>query len=318
MKFELTEALLDDILFAMEDQEGESMLDTVEGVVTGGIDNFGFLDVNKDDGEGGRRYIGLPEWDSASGFRLMERFAAGFRNPLIREELSSALGRGRGVFRAFKNVLGRYPEAEKLWFSFKEKELRREIIRWYNGLREEWGIEKIGMEPEDTEDLVLEDFSFRPFKDEDILPAEALHRDCLEELEKNLAETGAGYSADIIISETKTFRNNSIPHFGMTAESLSGEFAGYISALEKDSVLCVQSLEVKAEFRGLGVGEALLDKFLDSLDPGKIDKILIDLPSMTEGFSRVILRNSFKPYAARYWLNLKDRKTNSVHLRPGL
>jgi hypothetical protein len=171
MQFELTEALLDDILFSMEDQDGVSYIDSQEGVVRSGWDTDDL--VENDEKE---RFINLPEWDSSSGFRLMERFAAAFKNPLIRNELCAALDKGKGVFRAFKNTLNLHPEVEKLWFSFKEREMRREVIRWYNALREEWGLEKIGLEPEETTDLVLEDFRFRDFHDEDRTAATELHK----------------------------------------------------------------------------------------------------------------------------------------------
>ena len=314
MQFELTEALIDDILFAMEDQMGEFMLDTVEGVVAGGVDDLDFFDEDMDDdGEGGERYIDLPEWDSADGFRLMERFAAGFRNPMVREELTSALSLGRGVFRAFKDTLGRHPEAEKLWFAYKDKEMKREIIRWYNGLREEWGIEKIGMEPEDTDDLVLEDFRFRPFRKEDIFMAEELHRRYIEETRNKLFEEEAAFSAegivDVLLNEAQTLRAISGSSFdnGLVVESGSEEFAGYISGLKRGAVFYIQNLEVKDKFRGLGLGEALLIKFLESLDSAEVDQVLLDLPSWAEGFSRVLHRESFKPYTVRYWLRLRDR-----------
>lgn len=38
--------------------------------------------------------------------------------------------------------------------------MKREVIRWYNALREEWGLELIGEEPEETDDLVQDDFRF--------------------------------------------------------------------------------------------------------------------------------------------------------------
>jgi predicted N-acetyltransferase YhbS len=315
MQFELTEALIDDILFAMEDQMGEFMLDTVEGVVAGGPDDPDFLDDERDDddGEGGERYIDLPEWDSADGFRLMERFAAGFRNPIVRDELTSALSLGRGVFRAFKDTLGRHPEAEKFWFLYKDREMKREIIRWYNGLREEWGIEKIGMEPEDTDDLVLEDFRFRLLHKEDIFQAEELHRRYIEEARNKLIEEDAAFStngaADNILKETQTLRTLSVSSFdkGLAVESGSDEFAGYISGLKRGAVFYIQNLEVRDKFRGLGLGEALLVKFLESLDPAEVDQVLLDLPSWAEGFSRVLHRESFKPYTVRYWLKLRDR-----------
>jgi len=323
MQFELTEALIDDILFAMEDQMGEFMLDTVEGVVSGGVDGPDFFDddLDDDDGEGGERYIDLPEWDSADGFRLMERFAAGFRNPIVREELTSALSLGRGVFRAFKDTLGRRPEAEKLWYAYKEKEMRREIIRWYNGLREEWGIEKIGEEPEDTDDLVLEDFRIRPLRKEDIFMAEELHRRYIEEARNTLIGEDAAFLANgsangtangyanAILEEAQTLRTISGSSFeqGLAVESGGGEFAGYISGFKKGTVFYIQNLEIKDKFRGLGLGEALLVKFLECLDPTEVEQVLLDLPSWAEGFSRVLRRESFKPYTVRYWLELRDR-----------
>ena len=308
MQFELTESLIDGILFAMEDQEGEFYVDSLKGIVAGGLDWPDCFDEEPDDdGEGGERFISLPEWNSADGFRLMERFSAMLRNPMVREELSSALGMGRGVFRAFKNVLGRHPEAEKLWFSFKEKEMKREVLRWYNALREEWGLEKIGNEPEDTGDLLGEDFRFHPFQEDSILHAEALHRQCLEESANNLTDNVAGHLAEIITREAQAFRSFPGPSLGIYAESLGGDFAGYISGIVKDSALYIQSLEVKPEFRGLGVGESLLTRFLENQDPNQVNQVFFDLPSWAEGFSRVLLREAFKPFAVRYWLNLKMR-----------
>jgi len=292
MQFELTSALIDDILFAMEDQMGEFMLDTVEGVVVGGADGLDFFDEDPDDNEeSGERYIDLPEWDSSDGFRLMEHFAAGLRNPIVREELSSALGLGRGVFRAFKDTLSRHPEIEKLWFVFKDQEMKNEIVRWYNGLREEWGLEKIGMEPDETGDLIFEDFRIRPFRKEDVFQAEELHRHCLEENKNSMIETGFSFSLD-----------------GLVAESMGGELAGYISWEKKENLVFIQRLEVKAEFRGLGIGETLLLKFIESLNPEEIDEVLLDLPSGTEGFSRVLHRESFIPYMVKYRLKLCDRE----------
>ncbi|MDR3248158.1 MAG: GNAT family N-acetyltransferase, partial [Treponema sp.] len=103
MRFEMTDALMGDLLFSMEDQVGEFLLDTQEGVIIGENDD-GF-DKAAEDGD---RFIALPGWDSSDGFRLMEHFAAGLRNPVLRNELVTALNRGKGVFRAFKDILSYY------------------------------------------------------------------------------------------------------------------------------------------------------------------------------------------------------------------
>jgi GNAT superfamily N-acetyltransferase len=266
MQFELTEALLDDILFSMEDQDGIFYIDTQEGVVITEWDSGNLVE---EDG----RLIDLPHWDSSSGFRLMERFAATIRNPLLRNELSSALNQGRGVFRAFKNTINLHPEAEKFWFSFKEREMKREIIGWYNALREEWGLEKIGFEPEETSDLVLEDFRFREFREEDSLRI-----------------------TDEAPSPTDPIR--------FITESGNGEFAGYISAERKNNTVFIRALEIIPQYRGLGIGKTLLDYFLNKIKPLGIQEVNIDLPVEAEWFSRALIREGFTPRLTRYSLSL--------------
>jgi len=157
MRFELDEILIDSIIFSMEDQNGDSLLDTQEREIVDIYNN----ELDNDTDFESDRFISLPEWTSADGYRLMERFTAGLKKPVLREELSSALNRNRGVFRAFRDVLSQYPESEKQWFHFKEREMKNEVIAWYNSLREEWGLEPIGSEPEDTSSLVMEDFVIR-------------------------------------------------------------------------------------------------------------------------------------------------------------
>jgi GNAT superfamily N-acetyltransferase len=156
MQFELNEALMDEILFSMEDQDGCFLLDTRDCIVIDMDDKSRPLDEGDT-----RRYIGLPDWESSDGFNLMQNFTASLKSETVRDELSRALNRGRGVFRAFKDCLSAHPEVEKLWFAFKERAMREVVLTWFNGLREEWGLEKIGPEPEETADLILEDFRFR-------------------------------------------------------------------------------------------------------------------------------------------------------------
>ncbi|MCL2094028.1 MAG: UPF0158 family protein [Treponema sp.] len=299
MQFELSEALIDHILFSMEDQEGVFCLDSLEGLVVKAPEEH-------EPGSGqGDRYLPLPQWMPADGFRLMERFAASLKNPLVRQELSSSLDQGRGVFRAFKNTLGQYPEIEKLWFQFKDREMKAQILRWYNALREEWGLEKIGTEPDETEDLVLEDFRFRPVQKNDLANIAALHRYCQEEHQRILVEGGAGNASKLLTQEWGAEGGES---FSLCAESSGGDLAGYIRGQILGGVLLIEHLEVGAEYRGLGIGETLLQKFLASFSPGDYSQALIDLPSWAEGFSRVLLRESFQPYMVRYRLDPHDRE----------
>ncbi|MCL2127900.1 MAG: UPF0158 family protein [Treponema sp.] len=302
MRFELSSALIDEILFFMEDQQGDFTLDTLEGGVISALES---PEEGEEDEEG--RYVSLPGWGPSDGFRLMERFTAALHNALVREELSAALDRGRGVFRAFKNTLARYPETEKLWYAYKDREMKRVVISWYNALRESWGMELIGEEPEDIACLALEDFRFRRAEAADREKAERLHLACLETQSGvpcenagvNGVNPGGGFHAAEVFSGMGewVFPGD----IGFTAETSGGEFAGYVSAaLAGDSSLRVCAVEVKDEYRGLGLGKALVALLLEQADSAKTPAVIIDLPEGQGHFSRALLRENFRPCVRRY------------------
>jgi GNAT superfamily N-acetyltransferase len=297
MQFELSEALIDDILFVMEDQNGEFLLDTKHGTVVN-TDESEYEEEDENDEE---FLISLPEWGPSDGFRLMEHFTAGLRNPLAREDLSAALNRRKGVFRAFKDALSRHPETEKLWFSYKEKQMKQEVISWYNALREAWGLEQIGSEPEDTGDLVLEDFRFRAGTEEDREEAEELHRLCAAEYSENQDEQDK--AADIFSGMNPWAFPGDL---SLAAETAGGDFAACISAVKGDSTLHIRVLEVTPEYRGLGLAESLLNQLLEKAEQGGVSLTSIDVPAGSEGFSRALLRASFKPCVRRYYRNKEE------------
>jgi GNAT superfamily N-acetyltransferase len=295
MRFELTEALTDNLLFSMEDQDGDFLLDMHEGVV---VERGAVFDEDSDATGGPGRYIDLPTWNSADGYRLMERFAAGCKNTLIRAELTSALDQGKGVFRAFKDALNGYPEAEKRWFAFKKREMKQKIIRWYNALRDAWGLERIGTEPEETDDLVLEDFMFRKPNSQDTAAAAELHHRISEEGNQTGVDTAWLQDPQGVCDG-----------LALVAETGGGDFAGYIATTCIGDTLYIHALEVKAEYRGLGIGETLFSRLLDTLDHAVLSRVSIDLPVEVAWFSRVLLRKSFKPWVTHYGLTIK--KTGS-------
>jgi len=289
MRFELDNTLIDEIIFYMENQDGDFLLDTKEAIVVD-IHNNEYedeYDFNDDE-----RFISLPEWGSNDGYRLMENFTAKLKNPIVRQELSAALNRNKSVFRSFRNVLEQYPETEKMWFNFKEQKMKDEVIAWYNSLREEWGLEPLGIEPEDNSSLVLEDFVLREGKDSDLENATALHKICTQERE------------DKIISDLYEKMNPFVfpVDFCFIAENASGDFCGFICAVkDTPSHLQISLLEVKPEYRGLGLGKALLAKLLEKTRNCGFC-ITIDLPASTEYFARSLHLENFKPSVQRFTL----------------
>ncbi|MDR1787266.1 MAG: GNAT family N-acetyltransferase [Treponema sp.] len=286
MRFSLSPELSAAILFAMEDQERRFMVDAREGSLAARDEDGDEIDA--DENAGGGRYYALPVWDSSDGFQVMERFTAKCKSAPIRKALRAALERGRGVFRAFKDVLEAYPEMEKAWYAFKEKEMKKALRDWYNGLREEWGLERIGEEPEETEDLVLEDFIFRNYTPADFDAANALYLAC-----RALSPSPEAFSP--CLSREALARGPAV-----VAETGKGIFAGFCAAAFSEDALCdIKALAVKPEYRGLGVGEALLSKLLEK-PLCKKAAAAINLPGDLEFFARVLAREGFAPLWTRY------------------
>ena len=186
--------------------------------------------------------------------------------------------------------------------------MKREVIAWYNSLRETWGLELIGEEPEDISGLTLEDFRFRSGETRDYFLAGELHRACVKECASQDGSAGIAaanmnewaFPGDICVA----------------VETAAGEFAGYISsallsACDNPSAVTLQitALEIKPEYRGLGLGKGLLSRLLEKADSWadyakdsarKISSVTFDLPAGQEYFSRVLLRESFKPCVQRF------------------
>jgi GNAT superfamily N-acetyltransferase len=131
----------------MEDQGSRSFVHRSTGQV-----------VTEERVEPGDEYVPAPRWKPADGFHLMEGFVTTVPNRYYREQLRDALSSGRGVFRNFKNALKQSHDLECSWYRFKEREMRRKVAEWYNQEREAAGLERLGPEPEETEDLTISDF----------------------------------------------------------------------------------------------------------------------------------------------------------------
>jgi GNAT superfamily N-acetyltransferase len=269
MEFDLTPEITDEIIFAMEDQTGRFLYDSEEcrcveirtllpdgdRAQTGSAQGGAVFD------EDGERYYAIPQWDSVSGFRMMDRFVAQLRNPIVREELRSALSSGHGVFRNFKNILKSHPEVERLWYQFKEREMRNIVHEWYNGLREFWGLERIGPEPEETGEIVSQDFHFRPLDGEDEEQLDVL----LASIDQEIAGNMSAELYDAIDELFARIRGDAgESEYCVVAENTEGEIVGAALSvpLPEESFLTVQLtiVAVYPEFRGLGIGKELLSR----------------------------------------------------------
>ena len=266
MNFTLTTQMIDKIAFAMEDQKERYVVDVDTGELVPLSAHSGALPED--------RYVQLPRWGSAEGFHLMESFVTSLDNPAHRAELAHALTMGKGVFRAFKDAL-KASKIEKLWFDYKERRLRGIIVSWYNANREARGLAQLPVEPEETEELVMSDFSFTwSVKEhgEDIL---RLDRDAFFEL-------FPGESPERL-QERYSEKRSGVPALGareaplLIAETPEGELAGFAWGLIEGHSVHIIQLAIVPGLRGIGLGEVIVKKYLTDMRSRDMVRLTLEL-----------------------------------------
>jgi GNAT superfamily N-acetyltransferase len=265
MDFSLDNELIEQIIFAMEDQQHSYYVHRHSGEL---LQEEG---IERDEGQEGMEdpFVPIPEWQPVHGFLLMEKFVARLRNPLLRDQLKDALASGRGVFRKFKDILKTSRGAEHVWFTFKERELRQVVRQWYNDQRELAGLERLEEQPEELdslEDLLGSDFA--------ILAGQEQHLDAVRKLDE--AVFAANYPGEDLQKVTSVFREirARLPDLSdnaslfLVAETAEQDFAGFVWAVESTDalvpgrILQVHQLAVVQRYQGMGLGTMLLKRII--------------------------------------------------------
>lgn len=294
MCFEINQEIANDIIFAMENQNERFLFDSKEEktVVESAIlpNESGAHALEKTQ----QRYYQIPEWDSVSGFRMMERFVGKLKNPLVREELRVVLNSGQGVFKGFKAILKDYPELERQWFRFKTSYMHDVVYEWYNVLRESWGLERIGTEPEETDDIIKQDFIFRNYCAEDEQAIDVLLSAYEFELERDLE---LGLSAAIIELYKMQVGLDSLDETLIVVESIEGEVVGVAisNPFPSGSFMSAQIsiIIVFEEYRGMGLGKELLQRTISHWTQKGFRWLLCNTPLISEAFIAVMNRYGF-------------------------
>jgi len=267
--FRLTRELADQIVFGMENQDHEFYLD---------LDSQTVVPEPPDLSDDSERYVGLPPWRSVDGYNLMERFVASLRNPIYRERLRAILASGRGVFRQFKQALAERDDIERLWFAFKQREMRGLVSEWVNDLRELRGLDRLELsEDEETLPLIASDFV--------ISPGGASHVQIVRKLDReSFAETHDGDSPALVDLLYDFHRRGELDPESpdseiLVAETPAQDLAGFVWSVRLRSgaavVSVVAQIYVIPEYRGLGLASALLrDHLLRCHQQGYTEAVL--------------------------------------------
>lgn len=123
--FHLSDSLVDQIIYAMENQKDSFCIHVQTGLI-----------VREEDG--GREmefHEPIPGWKPSDGFQLMERFAHQLQNTEYRQQLESVLQKEHGVFRRFKLTCKAHEGLWQNWLRFKTENLKRIIRDWYDRLQ---------------------------------------------------------------------------------------------------------------------------------------------------------------------------------------
>lgn len=294
--FDLPDELVRQIIFAMENQDNRYVIDTELGVLVR-VDTLPPEELPDPEGEElelENRYQLLPEWTSADGFQLMERFLGELHNPVARNSLQEILLSGKRVFRRFKDTIREYPEVEKRYYRFKYLEMRRLVWEWYSRLRELAGMDalEIGADQE-LDDLVLTEITVAP-----LVPSpEGTPVETILEVDR-IAFTEAHPHLPAPVRDhlyRLRCRDGAADPAGPGAmlygahnplEELCGFLWAHREALpapedaqKPDSVLVeILQVYVYPEYRGLGIAVSLLERLLQDTKEQGVQHVLSRLP----------------------------------------
>lgn len=248
--FELSETILERIIFAMEDQTKSRLIDL----------NTGEL-VPKPEGDLTINLAPPPAWTPADGFRLMENYCLRLKNLELKRALLKALSHGKGVFKAFRQVLSEYPQEDLQFREYKNAVLRRYIESWMDDMRESLGLARLGPEPEEYEELLDEEFSVErcaltdiPFDLTQVL--EEARLDALDWLPAAAALLEKAEILEFLDARRRDAFLHFIPEAGGRAIAVA---AGAVAQVEGRVIGIVRFLYVAKDFRDIGLEFRLLD-----------------------------------------------------------
>jgi len=330
--FDLTDKAIEEIVFAMEDQERAMVVDLETGHVIASAALIASLAASEGDaaegaaakaaaeedagGESGppaeaakpqklkdllgERYVAPPPWSSRDGFKLMEDFLVMVRQPTVRRELQAALARGRGVFKTFKAVLAAHEETERAFREYKLRAMRRPIAEWYDDQREALGLSRLGPEPEETEDLLASDFEVRIVQ---------LHeaRVALRDLVRLAAEDAlaimpaalAAYEIERLVDSIESLGDGACAMVddgegGAIGAALAFRVFGGDRSLGK-----IVFVYVKEGFRRLGLGQALLEALAASFAAEGTSILVMDTAMMPAEYGSRLVSLGYRAYGAK-------------------
>jgi GNAT superfamily N-acetyltransferase len=197
---------------------------------------------------------------------------------------------------------------ERLWYRFKEREMRKEVLAWYNTLRESWGLEDVELDFEDTEDLILSDFIVERWHDpNDDFVVEHDRKGFLEMFPDELDHRREGMY--------QSRRYDCLPSDPLSvvyrASTPTGETAGFLWAVQNRFRTDIASLHVLQvyvlpDYRGLGLAKTLMHFFREASAKTGCRRISLELMGESLRLSKTWREQGFSPFSEVLELDLGE------------
>ncbi len=291
--FELNDTILERIVFAMEDQTKSRVIDLRTGEL-----------VARPEGDLDAHLAPPPAWTPADGFRLMEGFCARLVNLELKRALLKALSHGKGVFKAFRQVLSAYPQEDLQYRDYKNAVLRRYIESWMDDMRESLGLARLGLEPDDYDDLVAEEFTVeRGTLDTIHFDLERLVEEAQVEALEWLPPAAALLEKAEIMEFLEAHRDTGFVRYIAEAEGPPvATAAGAIVQIEGRSIGIVRFLRIARDFRDLGLEFRLLTRISGSCKDLGVSQTILRCLFVKPAFANLMATKGYRALGAQFLL----------------
>ncbi|MDP2790171.1 MAG: UPF0158 family protein [Rectinemataceae bacterium] len=291
--FELNDTILERIIFAMEDQTKSRVIDLRTGEL-----------VTKPEGELEVHLAPPPAWTPADGFRLMEGFCTRLVNLELKRALLKALSHGKGVFKAFRQVLSAFPQEDLQYREYKNAVLRRYIESWMDDMRESLGLARLGLEPEDYEELVEEEFTIKKGTLDD-LPFDL--RRLVDNAKAEALEWLPPAVALLEKAEIEEFlearRPTSFIHYiAEVGEAPIAFAAGAIVQIEGRSIGIVRFIGAAKDFRDLGLESRLLERISTQCRELGVSQTIVRCLFIKPSFAELLAGKGYRIIGSQFLL----------------
>ena len=247
--------LLSEIIFGMENQDVDYMLD----IGTGNIYSEEFAEAEPSSAD---NLVELPPWTSSDGYQLMVSYTNACQDPDLKQKLVDELNsKARGVFRRFRDVLSENPEDLKQWYDFKDRRMKSYIKSWY---RSEFSSQKGS--PEELEDDELSEGAL-------LSEFEVVHLDGMDSYCSSLLDRYAG---------DDPFRRKIVDCLDAKEAFevvCDGKPCGALVYEKSGRCACIIYYYIEEEDRGMGLFSLMFDLFNRDLERNGVEKVTMPFSS---------------------------------------